>query len=870
LGVVGLLWVTCLAHGGESGDPPRERKARSTDWRQHWAYQPPIRRAPPLPARNPIDAFLESARRAQNLQASPPLSKELWLRRVTLDLVGLLPTVEELNTFREDASDEAREKVVERFLANPKHGERWARHWMDIWRYSDWYGLGDELRFSHYHIWRWRDWIVENLNANTGYDRMLVAMLAGDEVAPESPETLRATGFLVRNWDTFNRNKWLDTTVEHTARAFLGVTIQCARCHDHKFDPVSQADYFRMRAIFEPYQIRIDRVPGQPDRTKDGIVRTFDDYLEAATYLFIRGDEMQPDKTHALPPSMPAVLGGSLDIRPIALPPSAFVPDKKPFVIEEARAHAGRAVADAQAAVEKARRGLQDALQEMATAEETERNAQQALLAEPKNEPPKSEGPSKAEKQAKAEAPRAAAVTAIERAARARVGAARAPALVQRAEAAVVVAEARRTALAAVLQVESLEEQGLKQSGKWAEAARATVVAQRRLALAEATSEQLTNEQAVAQASNALDGLVAASVDPKDTSLKSALERATTALVESRTKLAASTRNRTAAAATLEKAPGTDYTPRPLEFPRAKITYRDTPTNAPYARTSTGRRSALAQWLIAPRNPLTARVAVNHIWARHFGEPLVPLVYDFGLRSPRPVHQELLDWLAVEFMESGWSMKHLHRLMVTSDAYAMRSSSGGPHDANRSLDPDNHYYWRMNPRRMEAEVIRDSLLQAAGRLDARMGGPDLPVAAAEEGLRRTLYYRYTRLERIPFLNQFDAPNPEECYRRHETIVPQQALAMVNSKMTLERADEIVRAMTRELGELSESSFVRAAFERLLGRAPSEAEQAEALQGLVSLGILSEAGSEPTLPAHDQARSALVHVLLNHNDFVMIR
>ena len=145
------------------------------------------------------------------------------------------------------------------------------------------------------------------------------------------------------------------------------------------------------------------------------------------------------------------------------------------------------------------------------------------------------------------------------------------------------------------------------------------------------------------------------------------------------------------------------------------------PSNKPYATVSTGRRLALARWIVDRRNPLTARVAVNQIWMRHFGEPLVASTFDFGLRTPRPIHHELLDWLAVEFMESGWSMKHLHRLIVTSQAYQMQSAGGQAEVANARIDPDNHYLWRMNVKRMEAEVIRDTLLHLAGRLDTQHG-----------------------------------------------------------------------------------------------------------------------------------------------------
>ena len=255
------------------------------DPRRHWAYQPPVRPAVPCPAgqgwsRNPDRRLPRGGSPVEGIAASPPVSKDLWLRRVYLDLVGLPPTREELHDFRDDQSPDADEKVVDRLLASPRYGERWGRHWMDVWRYSDWYGLGEEARYSHPHIWQWRDWIVAALNADKGYDRMVVEMLAGDELTPDDPATVRATGFLVRNWDIFNRNTWLANTVEHTARAFLGVTIQCARCHDHKFDPISQSDYYRLRAFFEPVHIRIDRVPGQPDRAKAGLPRVFDDFLD--------------------------------------------------------------------------------------------------------------------------------------------------------------------------------------------------------------------------------------------------------------------------------------------------------------------------------------------------------------------------------------------------------------------------------------------------------------------------------------------------------------------------------------------------------------------------------------------------------------
>src|SRR5947207_3185631 len=266
---------------------------------QHWAFVPPAR--PALPevknagwVRNPIDAFIATEHERRGLTPRPEAPRHVLLRRVYLDLVGLPPTREELHAFLADTSPDAYEKVVGRLLASPQYGERWGRHWMDVWRYSDWAGYQAEVRESQPFVWRWRDWIVESLNRDKPYDQMVREMLAGDEIAPTDPKVLAATGFLARNWYKFNRNVWLENTVEHTSKAFLGLTVNCARCHDHKYDPVSQIEHYRFRAFFEPYEVRTDRVPGEPDTKKDGVVRAFDADGAKKTFLFLRGDEKSP------------------------------------------------------------------------------------------------------------------------------------------------------------------------------------------------------------------------------------------------------------------------------------------------------------------------------------------------------------------------------------------------------------------------------------------------------------------------------------------------------------------------------------------------------------------------------------------------
>jgi hypothetical protein len=311
-----------------------------------------------------------------------------------------------------------------------------------------------------------------------------------------------------------------------------------------------------------------------------------------------------------------------------------------------------------------------------------------------------------------------------------------------------------------------------------------------------------------------------------------------------------------------------------------------TPAAKPYPETSTGRRLALARWITGSENPLAARVAVNHVWLRHFGAPLVENVFDFGLRSPRPVHGALLDWLAEELASPGgekpaWRMKHIHRLMVTSAAYRLASSAPDVEGSNLEVDPDNRYFWHMNTRRLEAELVRDGLLYVGGSLDLSYGGPDIDQQLGESSRRRSIYFRHAYEKQMQFLVLFDAANVNDCYRRSESVIPQQALAVANSPLSLSQS----RLLTGELAASApeDHDFVRIAFERILSRPPSDeeqrrcemflAEQAGRLAEPAKLTAIageSKAIAPPATDAALRARENLVHVLLNHNDFLTIR
>ena len=758
------------------------------DARKHWSFQ--SARRPSIPKvkrqawlRNPIDAFIAAQHERRQLEPRQPAAKELLLRRVYLDLIGIPPTRAELRAFSADGSPLAYEKAVDRLLASPRYGERWGRHWMDVWRYSDWYGrrrLG-EIRYSQYHIWRWRDWIIDAVNADKGYDQMIVEMLAGDEVAGGDPKVLRATGFLGRNWYKFNRDAWMRETVEHTAMGFLALTLKCARCHDHKYDPISQLDYYQFRAFFEPHDARTDPVSAAQTKTS-GLATVYDARPDAPTYLLLRGDDRYPDKEHPLKPQTPSSLGGQdVSIQSVSLPLETFYPALRRQVVEANLRSKQAAIAAAEMELAKAKK---DAKLDKRQAEVNGRVAEKKLAA------------------------------------------ARAELISYRAR---VAAERAKFDSAPAKDGKQLAETAAK-----AERQASLLRAERDLLIAERNLERADGKKASAA--------------------KKQLETA---------------RKTLAAAKKGMKATAPRYTPL------GKI----------YPKTSTGRRLALARWIAGGKNPRTARVAVNHMWKRHFGAALVPTVANFGLAGKSPTHPKLLDWLAVEFVDSGWSMKHIHRLIVTSNTYRMASSLGDER-ANLARDADNRYLWRMNARRMEAEVVRDSLLHAAGQLDGRMGGPELAPKLGQTSRRRSVYFLVTPDDRMEFLQLFDLANPNECYERKQSVVPQQALALINSALAQSQSRLLARSLTADLGrdnQGSDASFVDAAFEQILGRLPTEterqrcgrflSEQTRLLGGakkLTPIGGAANAAIGPSAMPAVRARENLVHVLFNHNDFVTIR
>ena len=1007
-------WIAAGAKGPDDEQP-------EADPAKHWAFQPIVR--PSLPetqsdrVRSPIDAFLQQRRQQYGIESQPEAPRIVLLRRLYLDLIGIPPTLEEIAACESDTSPDWYEETVKRLLEDPRHGERWARHWMDIWRYSDWWGLGDQLRNSQKHIWHWRDWIVESLNDDTPYDEMVRLMLAADESHPNDLGKLRASGYLARNYWLFNRPQWMEETVEHVSKGFLGLTMNCSRCHDHKYDPLNQTDYYRLRAFFEPYHVRLDMVPGEADLTRDGIPRAFDGLMEEPTYLYIRGDERNPDKSKMITPGVPSVLAfEELTIEPVSLPAEAWQPERRAGVLDAHVAASRKRVDAAESDLKKAQDRLFAATNVL---EKLQKEKEEAIhpaektavsspgkspiiadsfqtldstrwklfggewVHEPKRLTQKKDGPTRSalrlienvprdfdatlrftilggsqwrsvglsfdvsqedptqpfaasdsEQMVYASAysagskiqasfqrggewqyPGGSAVRGIpihlnqeytlrvqvrdslinaslngelqvawESTLPRRDGALQvitfdamavlhevsietldpavtlrqpdasngsAPLTIDAAEKAVRQARAERVvaeAAFAVVQseIQAVERRADAQRAEWdpqdptrLEKVAAAVRSERLVAVAK-------SRHGVAKAELALLN------SPADT--KEATEKTLKEANEAVDKAEKAAESEVASTDPYAKFSGAMWTPT-----RFFDSGKDDPEVKFHAQ-STGRRTALAKWITDRRNPLTARVAVNHIWTRHMGQPLVPTVFDFGRKGIPPAQPELLDWLASELMDSGWSMKHLHSLIVNSAAYRMSSSVAGA-DAASSRDPENRLWWRRMPIRMESQLVRDSLLSLAGTLDPTRGGPAVPAAEQATSQRRSLYFFHSNNERNLFLTTFDEALVKDCYRREQSVVPQQALALSNSKLALDAAEKIAGQLTENHAD--EAGFVLAAFRLVIGVNPNRDEMA------ASVAALEEWRAIPG-ENNTSARANFVWALINHNDFVTLR
>ncbi len=1028
-----------------AGSPSPADEEPEADPRDHWSFRPPVRPGLPVISRpewayNAVDRFVHARYDQHGLAPVGDADPAVLLRRVHLDLVGFPPSGEQLKAFRADPSQAHYRRVVDRLLASPRYGERWGRHWMDVWRYSDWYGRRkvNDVRNSAPQIWRWRDWIIESLNSDKSYARMVREMLAADELSATDDSAWPATGYLIRNYFSLNPNEWMRHSVEFTGKAFLGLTFNCAHCHDHKYDPITHDDYFRMRAFFEPMGVRQDRVPGQPDpppyppyvysgsRTavRIGMVRIFDERPDAKTWFYSGGDERNKDKERGtIAPGVPAFLADLFPpIQPIDLPLSGWYPGARPNIQQAVLEEQRREVANARAGLEQvtsqpvdvsrlqkqvddarvvfdeslkkavasgqagALVGKQSMYLDAATGRRIVQNTLPGLKAVPRgtrisfqlrilednhvnfqlakntrsgltalyvafaggkissyrpnsysefaaatydfaagenhfhvsleidpgkdtvalsvkldgadgflvrNVPIALNGwnPTKNPHQPFTFDCRTGTKALVDQveviAGKQRFAWGFEPPRFTDGEDVTGIAgwtihpESQPAATSVVSMIAACEDARQSYTKlKLAERALAAVslgseVARKRLS---ANTLQLANLEATIAADNAKRN--AAKPDAIEKLSREAYQRqlaAETAMAEwqvldARYELA---RARALPASDKQKAPRIKKLEQQLSTAQKQgqevAARRDKAADSVdykllsrvTSKTSTGRRASLARWITDSRNPLTPRVAVNHIWLRHFHSPLVETVYDFGRNGKLPSHPRLLDWLAVELLEHDWSMKRLHRLMVTSHVYqlaALVPEDDPAMQKNSVGDKDNRWLWRRTRGRMEAEVIRDSVLLLAGRLDSSLGGQVLLNTQAMTTGRRSLYYEvYPEAGgHTAFAELFDPPDPTDCFRRSSTVVPQQALALSNSELMHAASAETSRRIAGE----SREEFIRNAFVHVLSRAATD----------IEVTACREFWDKQMQELKDdvRVRESLVRVLFNHNDFVTIR
>ena len=593
-----------------------------------WSFKPAT--LPKVPAvkspwiRNPIDAFVLAKMQANGLSPAPPASRRVLIRRAYLDLIGLPPTPDAIRAFETDTSPDAWEKVVDILLASPRYGERWGRHWLDLARYADSGGFeGDRDRAL---AWKYRDYVIDAFNRDKPYNQFLREQIAGDEIAPNSPEAIIATGYLacgpqdiVEN-NARTRANELDDLVSTTGSAVLGLTVGCARCHDHKYDPIKQTDYYRLSAIFAPTERRDMDVPTPEERQRIAafnapIDKQLGEIHQQSDPLWKKGEAAAKKAGNATP------------------------------------------------------------------------NSDQIIAALP-------------ELERKQLAPFVAQINAL---------------------------QAKRQSLPLA--------QAVTDKGHDFPA-----------------SHLLLRGDAYHPGEEVKPGFICA-------------------------------------------------------LPGGAV---DIAPSASTAQT-TGRRLALADWIVDSNNPLTARVWVNRVWRQHFGRGLVNTPSNFGISGELPSHPELLDWLACKFTARNaydWRLKPLHRLMLLSATYQQASDMRAK---PQQADPQDKYYWRMPIRRLEAEAIRDSLLDVAGTLNLEVGGPPVypPIDPSlradtfqgpnwhdgEDGpstWRRSVYVKVKRSTLLPELEVFDCP--EITYtvaQRNVTTTPLQALTLLNDPLIL-RQSGIVR------------------------------------------------------------------------------
>jgi len=763
-------------------------EAKLEDRSDHWSFKP----LSPQEGNTSIDGFIGTKLAAEGMKISPPADRVTWLRRVYFDLIGLPPTPEQVSVFlADDEGDRAYENVIESLLASPRYGERWAQHWLDVVRYADTHGF--EVNTPRPNAWPYRDYVIDAFNNDTPFDQFIREQLAGDQLGKDA-----ATGFLVtaarllpgqigKDAPSMRlaRQDELGEIVINTSEAFLGLSVGCARCHNHKFDAITAKDYYAMQAFFagvsygdrrinspeaeakqresEALQERVREI----DRTVAGFVPLADSgasrpavsarlNVERFAPVKARKVRFTINKANLYEPCLDELEVFDISGNNVALASLGTVPSASGSKVEANR-------------------------HQLEFINDGEFGNSRSWMCSTSNGWVMLEFPNE---------------HTIER---------------------IVWGRDRQGKFSDRLAIDYLIEVA-DDSGDWRRVAGST------------------------------DRLKADPKAPKDfTEFAPENQQEAKALLAEKqqieAKIATLKGDQTVFGGAFGKPEPTHLLNRgDAEQPKEEVAPAvlsalgdvmlpmDTPDNE--------RRLALADWVADPQNPLTARVAVNRIWQGHFGIGLVETSNDFGRVGARPSHPQLLDWLAAEFIRSGWSVKHMHRLIMLSDTY--RQAGGIDPDA-QAKDADVRLLWRFPSRRLEAEPLRDSILAVSGQLNLKTGGPGFDLFKSRgglsgfppvekfkgEGLRRMIYAHKIRMEPGAVFGAFDCPDAgQSVSRRRQSTTPIQALNLFNSRFVIDSSQALATRVKATSGD-DVPAQIRAVYQLAYGRDPQPAELADA-------------------------------------------
>ncbi len=809
---------------------PREKKADSgqkpvmgmsvAEGKKFWSFMPVSN--PPIPevknkswVKTPIDAFILAKLEENGLSPAPRASKTTLIRRVTYDLIGLPPTPEQIDAFLADDSPDAFQKVVERLLNSPQYGVRWGRHWLDVARYADSNGLDENLAFGN--AWRYRDYVIDSYNKDKPFDRFLIEQIAGDLLPEANRETITGTGFLVLgakvlaepDHDKLTMDT-IDEQLEALGRAFLGMSFGCVRCHDHKFDPIKQSDYYALGAIFKGTKTFSDKKMGaiklwheHSFATKEELesLKKIDAEIakkkSAASAFKTKAtvklrNEARRNATRYLVAATQFDTSAPLKrVREIAEPLGLH-----PRILHHCRLHLEFHRDDPFFVKWHELNAQGDATGIRQYYEPLFKQAETAFVEAKKKEPK-----TKKLDDPKLEPARAALYDLY--------GFLEVPAKPEFA----------------------FDQKTLKEYYRLMEEAR----------VMESKAPDETAVMAVA------DGEVQEQLPIH---------------------IRGSHRN-------LGK-------PVAREFPQVMRTS----LVRPVFRSDQSGRLELARWMASTTHPLTARVYVNRIWRWHFGEGIVKTTDNFGKLGAKPTHPELLDWLARRFMQTGWSTKQMHRLILSSNVYQMRSQiAGGEKTVNHpgKIDPENSLLWEFRIQRLEAEQLRDAVLAASGRLDTSLGGKTVPLRNRQfvfnhtsvdhtkyDSLRRAVYLPVIRNNLYTLFEQFDFPDPTTpTGNRNTTTVAPQALLMLNSPLIMDSADALAQMLLEQ--PISDIERISVAYRKTLGRRPTDLESKKAMyfiQGISELAMLDATQVDPV--QKQRAWSLFCQALFSSNEFIYVR